>query len=45
MAGRRRGPVPQSAKREQYAALIGLGVTYSEALPWRSWSTSLRARS
>jgi transposase, IS30 family len=32
MAGRGRpGPVPQTAKREQYAALIARGVSYSEA--------------
>jgi transposase, IS30 family len=32
MAGRGRpGPAPQTAKREQYAALIARGVTYSEA--------------
>jgi transposase-like protein len=32
MAGRGRpGPAPQTVKREQYAALIGRGVNYSEA--------------
>jgi hypothetical protein len=32
MAGRGRpGPAPQTAKREQYSALIARGVTYSEA--------------
>jgi transposase, IS30 family len=31
MAGGRPGPAPQTAKREQYAALIARGVNYSEA--------------
>jgi transposase-like protein len=31
MAGGRPGPVPQTAKREQYAALITRGASFSEA--------------
>jgi hypothetical protein len=31
MAGSRPGPAPQTAKREQYAALIARGVSFSEA--------------